>query len=308
MRTAERFCQGGTLNRLSDTMSFAQFRKSIRSILSNPHINRARGIANHFRWQYRKARNAFPFEQVISSSRIIAPHRRCGVSALIYSQGLYNFNNMNLLRLLLRDGGVFFDVGANIGSYTLVASESRRARVVAFEPHPRTFGYLKKNVELNCRENVVLFDVALGADNGRALLTDEAGSAANHLEPIASRRTIPVECRRADSICVELGVEPTVAKIDVEGFEYDVLVGFGRYRRSLDALLIEVNGLSDARSTGHADIHRLLLSDGFDGPFWCDFESKRLWREPIHTEDSLYFSQTFCRTLGNTGLRVEVSL
>lgn len=288
-------------------MSMRQFANSIRSILRNSHISRGRGVARHLHWQYRKALNRFPFEQTISESRIIAGHKRCGVSALIYSQGLYDHNNMNLVRLLLRNGGVLFDVGANIGTYTLVASESARARVFAFEPHPRTFALLTANVELNGRENVTLVNAALSDKSGWVLLTDDPGSAVNHLMPAEAHDAIPVECLRADEVCARYGVAPTIAKVDVEGFEYGVLAGFGACRRSLDALLIETNGLSDERSTGQAGIHGLLSSEGFVGPLWCDFDSKTLRRTRPHAEDSLYLSERFLTAVDTHGFSVEPS-
>jgi len=234
----------------------------------------------------------------------MAHNKRCGVSALIYSQGLYNYNNMSLLRLLLQNGGVFFDVGANIGSYTLVASESSRARVFAFEPHPQTFSYLRRNVELNHRENVTLLNIALGSFDGWLPLTDDSGSATNYINPIASD-AIPVPCRRADAVSAELRVEPTVAKIDVEGFEYDVLVGFGRFRRNLDLLLVEMNGLADVRSMGQEEVHRLLLEDDLCGPYTCDFDAKTLRRGRWTVEDSVYLSKSFRNTIYGMGFSVE---
>ena len=288
-------------------MSLTQFRNSLASILANPHINRRRGVAKHLHWQYRKALNLFPFEQTLSTSRIIAHHKRCGVSALIYSQGLYDYNNMNLLRMLLREGGVFFDVGANIGSYALVASESKAALVFAFEPHPRTFEFLKTNVELNHRSNVRLFNVALGAEPSRVLFTNEEGGATNHIEAIGTPGAISVPCARAESVCAGYDVAPTIAKIDVEGFEYDVLAGFGGYLKSLDMVMIETNGLSDARSKGQEEIQRLLRRNGFHGPFSCDFDSRTLSRRRFSVEDSLYCSESFLETIVQTGLTLEDS-
>jgi FkbM family methyltransferase len=229
------------------------------------------------------------------------------VSALIYSQGLYDYHNMSLVRLLLRDGGVFFDVGANIGTYTLVASESAHARVFAFEPHPRTFALLKENVDLNRRGNVTLINAALSDQSGRVLLTDDPGSAVNHLKPSDAQPTVSVACSRADEVCVAHGVVPNITKVDVEGFEYSVLAGFGTCRRSVDVLLVETNGLSDKRSTGQAGIHRLLSSDGFVGPLWCDFDSKTLRRTRWHAEDSLYVSERFLHAADSYGLSVEPS-
>lgn len=276
---------------IGDFMGLRQFANSLESILGNSHINRGTGIVRHLHWQYLKAFDRFPIELVISRSRIIAAHKRCGVSALIYSQHLYNYNNMRLLQVLLKDGGSFLDIGANIGSFTLIASEQEKALVYAFEPHPETFRLLRRNVELNHRTNIRLFNTAVGQIDGQVYLTDEAGSATNHIAASAADRTIAVSCNRMDSICSQQAIHPQYVKIDVEGFEYDVLAGFGAYLAAIDLLMIEMNGLSDLRSSGQQQIHTLLRSNGFSGPWHCDFDGKTIRRhDRPEIEDSLYLS------------------
>jgi FkbM family methyltransferase len=270
-------------------MSLRQFANSLKSILVNPHINRGEGVLKHLHWQYLKAIDRFPFEQRISNSRIIAAHKRCGVSALIYSQRLYNYNNMKLLQTLLKEGGSFLDIGANIGSFTMIASENENVKVYAFEPHPETFRMLHDNVELNRRNNVVLFNVALGQVDGQTYLTDRAGSAINYIVGGNVAGTIAVPCVRAETLCAQQLIHPQYVKIDVEGFEYDVLAGFGELLGAIHLLMIEMNGLSDRRSRGQEEIRALLMSSGFSGPWRCDFDRKILRpSEGSETEDSLY--------------------
>lgn len=277
-------------------MGLEQFANSVSRILNNHHINRRRGIIRHLQWQARKVFNLFPVEQHISQSRIVASHRRCGVSALINSQGLYDYNNMNLIRVLLRDGGTFVDIGANIGSYTLISSESEAARVHAFEPHPSTFQLLRRNVELNRRSNVTLHNVALGSSEGDVCLTDRRGSSINHI--VSGNRetegTITVPCRRIDGICRQFQIVPEIVKIDVEGFEFDVLQGFGEFLPPIQVLLIEMNGLSDERSHGQKEIHSLLKLYGLSGPWMCEFDQRQLrLTQGGNSEDSLYISKRF---------------
>lgn len=273
-------------------MPARQFYQSIRSILRNRHIHRGRAVVKHLKWQGRKALNLFPFEQPLSQSRIIAKHRGCGVSALIHSQGVYNYNNMYLLRLLLNEGGTFFDIGANIGSYTLIASEQAKAAVYAFEPHPVTFSFLKENVYLNRRKNVYLFNLALGAEEGELSLTDDAGSAENRRVDARSEKTVRVLSRRADAFCMERRVFPNYVKIDVEGFEYEVLVGFGDRLKEVDLWMVEINGLSDERSKGEEAISDLLMRHHFQGPYYFDFDARTLsrWASADH-EDPIYLSK-----------------
>lgn len=283
-------------------MSFKQFHNSIRSITLNRHVNPVYGIAKHLQWQLKKALNLFPSELKFSQSRIIASHKRCGVAALINSQGLYNYNNMNLLKCVLKEGGVFFDVGANIGSYSLIASEQEKAQVYAFEPHPVTCDFLQGNIQLNNRKNVRIFNIALGSEEGEIFLTNNPGCATNYRVK-QDENAIPVRCRRVDSVCHENQVVPNIVKIDVEGFEEDVLAGFGDIFGKVDLFIIELNGLSNIRSTGEESIYELFMKHNFLGPFYFDFDSQFFSRErSTNQEDSIFMSRSYC---GKTTWRVS---
>jgi len=280
-------------------VALIQFYKSIRSVMGNPHIDRRRGLLKHLEWQGRKVLNLFPVELTLSQSRILGAHKGCGVSALVNSQGLYDYNNMKLLQLVLRDGGVFFDVGANIGSYSLIASEEPKGRVFAFEPHPKTFNALKRNIDVNRRTNVWAFNLALGDLDGELFLTD-GNSAENHLVSTGVSGSLPVRCVRGETFCAEQGVVPNFLKIDVEGFEYEVLAGLAGCLSAVNLLVIEMNGLSDRRSRGAGAIHRLLSENGFRGPLYCDFDARILSPDrTVNREDALYFSPSFLQTLSD---------
>jgi FkbM family methyltransferase len=135
---------------------------------------------------------------------------------------------------------VFADVGANVGAYCIVAASSG-ATAVAFEPDPRARAVLQENIRLNQAVNrVAVLSVALGAGEGRARLTNNM-EAGNHLvhgdESVGSE----VRVRALDTVFAELGLVPTIIKIDVEGHDEQVLRGS---RQVLDQahpiLIIEV--------------------------------------------------------------------
>ncbi|MBA5866260.1 MAG: FkbM family methyltransferase [Nitrospira sp. CR1.3] len=288
-------------------MGLRQFISSINSIMRNRHIHRGRGLLRHLQWQLFKAFDRFPFEQSLSESRIVARHRRCSVSALIYSQGLYDYNNMKLLQLLLQDGGVFLDIGANIGSFTLVASEVERGLVVAVEPHPETFKMLACNVEINRRTNVRLFNVAVGCQDGSVLMTDVGGSPINHIVQNEGADTVRVPCSRIDTLCRQHNFVPRVVKVDVEGFEHDVLIGFGSLLESVDVLMIEMNGLSERRSVGFKETDSFLKRHWLIGPLECNFDGRTLTpSSPGQSEDVLYVSRSFVRSAPSRGLCVRL--
>ena len=292
-------------------MGLHQFANSLQQIITNPHIPNGQGLRKHLQWQVRKAFDLFPFEQSFSSSRIIAAHKACSVSALIHSQGLYDYNNMKFLQWVLEPGGTFFDIGANIGTYTLLASEQAGAQVFAFEPHPATFAMLTENVRLNKRHNVRLFQAALSHQDQPVFLTNVAGSPTNH---IMRRETVQAEphggievpCVRADQICRERGVVPDIVKLDVEGLEFDVLCGFGGLLQSIGVLLVEMNSLSDQRGPGRASMHQWLAGRSFKGPYQCFFDQRQM--RPLsdhHREDHIYVNASMYHRLVQNGWMVE---
>lgn len=287
-------------------MGLAQLINSLQQIVDNPYVPTGQGLLKHAHWQVRKAFNLFPFEQRLAGSRIVAAHRQCGVSALINSQELYDYNNMRLLQWLFRDGGTFFDIGANIGSYTLLASEQSNVQVMAFEPHPMTVKLLLENVRLNSRKNVTVCPLALGQQDGSLWLTDHAGSSINHSVTQHDGRTVEVPCRRGDTFCGDRRLTPQYVKLDVEGFEFDVLTGFGPQLYCVELLLIEWIGLSEQRSVGSQEIHELLTEYGLSGPYRCQFERKALLAHAgASREDAIYLRETVRARLQASGWLVE---
>src|SRR5579872_3811092 len=119
-----------------------QFVNTLTQISGSDSVGPFEGMRRHLHWQMRKLLRRFPCELPIGSSRLYVD-RPGGVAALVNAMGAYDFNNMSFLQLLLRRmGGTFVDVGANIGTYTLMASEVASARVISVEPHPAAFALL----------------------------------------------------------------------------------------------------------------------------------------------------------------------
>lgn len=272
----------------------------MRRILRNPHVDRPRAIGRHLGWQWRRLSGAFPAELALSQSVLVARSGRCGVSALVNAHGMYDYNNMQLIKLALAGGGTFVDVGANVGAYTLIASEQPRARVVAYEPHPATFERLRQNLVRNARDGVVAVCAAVGDHDGEISLSDTPGDPTTHAVDIAGPGTIRVPLLRLDGDLARRGLAPDVVKIDVEGFEFDVLTGLGQRLSDLALVFVEINGLSDRRSVGGEGIADLLRGSGLDGPFWFDAVGRTFRRGVVHAgEDPVFVNRPRLRRLAS---------
>ncbi len=92
----------------------------------------------------------------------------------IYFLNYYEIRETNFIRNILRPGGVFVDVGANIGWFTVLASKcvGPTGRVFAFEPSERIYRHLCENTAVNCCDNVTVERLALSDKNGTAVLAN----------------------------------------------------------------------------------------------------------------------------------------
>jgi FkbM family methyltransferase len=143
----------------------------------------------------------------------------------------YNIEELDFLRAHIPAGGVFVDVGANVGTYALVLAQKvgSGGKVIAIEPHPITHARLAFNRAASGAQQVRLVAAAAGASDGELLIeTDGDNIGASHIVSSArADHAIKVPSLRLQRILGDAGVDHVDAlKIDVEGFEDRVLTGF----------------------------------------------------------------------------------
>jgi FkbM family methyltransferase len=143
----------------------------------------------------------------------------------------YNLEELDFLRAHTPVGGVFVDVGANVGTYAMVLARHVGAsgRVIAVEPHPVTHARLAFNCAASGFSQAVLVAAAAGASDGELMIeTDGDNLGASHVViGEASAQAVKVPALRLQRILDEAGVAKVDAlKIDVEGFEDRVLVPY----------------------------------------------------------------------------------
>jgi FkbM family methyltransferase len=120
---------------------------------------------------------------------------------------------------------VCWDVGANVGLYTLLFAElaGTRGRVFAFEPVRRNVYLLRQHVEMNSCQNVRIVPCALSNFDGEVGFDLGPNTSTGH---VSTNWPLKVPCSRADTLLASVQVEaPDIMKIDVEGAEADVLRG-----------------------------------------------------------------------------------
>jgi FkbM family methyltransferase len=148
---------------------------------------------------------------------------------------------MAFLLHFLRPGDLFADVGANVGSYSVLAGAAVGSDVIAFEPG-EAFPWLVRNLELNGLWQAQARQTAVGRTNGTVSFT----SGKDTMNRIAADGAKVVPIATLDAACGERG--PALIKIDVEGFETEVLEGATGVLQDpgTQAVIMELND-SDAR-------------------------------------------------------------
>lgn len=174
-------------------------------------------------------------------------------------------------------GDVVWDIGANLGLYTRVFLDlaGPDGKVIAFEPAPACFAAMQETFK--DVPNVQLMNMAMGNETGTVEmeLAMEANAPTHSLVSAASDETVAVAITRGDDLVAEEQAPvPNVIKIDVEGFEQEVLLGMAHLLRNKNVreVLLEVHfKLLEVKGTKHAPTQMvdMLSLEGFDVK-WTD--------------------------------------
>lgn len=270
-----------------------KIKRTLNFIFQHPLAGRHpyRSIARFVYWQVQcvLSPSSFKVKEFLSGIKFYVRKGAYGLTGNIYS-GLHEFEDMAFLLHYLRPGDIFFDVGANVGSYTLLASGVCRARATVLEPVPATFNYLVRNIELNSLQGQTrLINAAAGPKEGTLTFTVNE-DVTNHVitggEENDNQIRVPVIT--IDSLIVE--GEPNLIKIDVEGFETEVLKGMTvtLMTKSLKAIIIELNGSGGRYGFDESQIHRLLVSKYFKPYSYNPFNRKLTEQSTYGNHNTIY--------------------
>jgi FkbM family methyltransferase len=156
------------------------------------------------------------------------------------------------LKLLLKPGMCVYDVGANVGFFSVIAARfvGSAGHVFSFDPLPSNIKAVAHNARLNGFDHISGNEIALGKVDGAAsfIISSDPnwGRLASVGKPGAVIGESKVRVRRIDSLVAEGLTPPSAMKVDVEGAEIDVLEGARDTLRSARPLLfIDLHGTNE---------------------------------------------------------------
>jgi FkbM family methyltransferase len=255
------------------------------SFVWNHPLNAGRrpaAIGRVLRWQIASRLSpgpiALPF---IENTCLVCTRGLTGATGNYYC-GLHEVRDMAFVLHLLRPDDVFLDVGANVGSYTVLAAGGVGARVTSVEPVPETFMRLERNIAVNGLASRVRA-VRCGLSDGAGTARFTTGlDAMNHIVAegdTAAAVEVPVET--LDTVAAEV---PLLMKIDVEGHERSVLGGAARTLADprLLAAIIEVDRTED----GGREVDEIMRAHGFSQANYDAFT--RTLTDPVAAANAIY--------------------
>lgn len=136
--------------------------------------------------------------------------------------GTYEQLETDVIKKEIKKGDVVLDIGAHIGYYTLIFARlvGTEGRVFAFEPDPKNFSILKKNIEINGYQNVTLIQCAVSDTTGKIKLYLSNDTKLNTVYKLdESKKCIEVETIKIDDFLKDYHREINFIKIDIEGSE-----------------------------------------------------------------------------------------
>lgn len=246
----------------------------IKFIINHPIGKRNKWgcIKKFFGWQISQKIFNYPIVYpFVGSTKLIVAKSMKAATGNVYV-GLHEFEDMAFLLHYLSEDDYFFDIGANIGSYTILAAGVTGTPTVCIEPIPSTFKTLEQNIFLNgINEKVVALNKGVSAGDGNLFFTAD-NDTVNHVmfNPKPGDAIVNVQVMSLDKIVSQYFV-PSCIKIDVEGFETEVLNGATLLLQNpaLQVIIIELIGSGESFGFDEKDIHDKLVLNGFK-PFAYD--------------------------------------
>jgi hypothetical protein len=140
---------------------------TLKFITTHPLVkrNKINAIGRFIKWQirYRLSNKPYPF-QFIDKTFLVIEKGMTGATGNLYT-GLHEFSDMGFVLHFLRESDQFIDIGANVGSYTILEAGVKKAKTLTVEPSKNNFQKLLRNLDFNnLHDLVTAHNIGLGSE------------------------------------------------------------------------------------------------------------------------------------------------
>ncbi len=217
----------------------------------------------------------------------------------IINTGFYEGRSIELASSLLKNGGIFLDIGANFGLWTCALGVLPNVKCLSIEPFAVNFLKLQQNLSLNPDTNCRLFNIALSDFEG--IVEMECDNTANLgtarvvvSDSNSSKLTHAISTTTLQSLLDFSGVDLiTLMKIDVEGYGLPILKGmeWDSYLRPQHIIIEFTDYSARSQGEGRRSVLDFFVSRGYQGK---TIDGKNLDLDNSILEDNAYFRDTRC--------------
>ncbi|MHA1381251.1 MAG: FkbM family methyltransferase [Candidatus Helarchaeota archaeon] len=182
----------------------------------------------------------------VQGNKMYVDCRDKGVTPFLLTKGVYEKYETVLFKKLIKPGMVVIDIGANIGYYSLIAAKlvGSKSKVYAFEPEPRNYRLLVKNIKINSYNNIIPIQKAASNKQGKTKLFTDKGNLGNpsFSEDNISEKEgfVNVKTITLDEFFENLVIDNNIIfiKIDAQGAEGLILEGAERLLKNNNLIII----------------------------------------------------------------------
>lgn len=240
--------------------------QSLAYIYRHP-MGRSSGIWRFARWQVlsRIHEGKIGIIPWVNDSVLAVKRGEHGLTGNIYCT-LHENEEMSFFLRVLRQEDLFIDVGANGGSYSILAAKVRGCHAIAFEPASDNFSMLMRNLSANSIQGLVTaHQTAVSDFVGTGTMSSSSGATSQLIVSTTSERaTETIAVTTLDSLDTPKG--NVLVKVDVEGAEESVIRGATQFLRNDNvlAVMMEVHWDSTTLSPDSITVLRLMTELGFE--------------------------------------------
>ena len=210
----------------------------------------------------------------VNETKFLVTKGEFGLTGNLYC-GFTEYKEMSFLLHFSNQSDTFYDIGANVGSYTILASGVNKAKSICFEPVPSTYKRLLDQIKINKLEHLVI-----SKNNGVGKKFEELDFTSDlNSENKVNTNPSNTNITKVNMVTLDSLDEPkntTIIKIDVEGYEKFVLEGGINFFKNpyVIAIIIELNGNGSAFNVSDLEVHKMITSFDFKPIDYDPFKRK----------------------------------
>lgn len=232
----------------------------------------------------------------------ISPNNDEGIDKSIYQTGSYELGTQYILESILKPGDRFIDIGANVGLMSLVAAKTvgPTGRVDSYEPIPEIASLFSESIRINKFKNINLHRLAIGSISSTMAIykhPEVNKGSASLAWTSSTENAVETEIKTLDNIAFLDTKKPiSMIKIDVEGWEFEVLKGADKILSSDEKpnLCIEFSLLHPLQGGTHREMYEFLSERGYIGYVLESSKSSKsllieVSSDALPTHDNIFF-------------------